>query len=137
MHRLEDLVIEAETPVPMTAIESLTHQIAVIARDEFRVLAAAHRIEEINVKAGRAKTRLTHLVAKHFILSAQAAHRGEANFWRQLDVLDEIVETRPEQRLPRMPVDQFHSIAAAGVPFAIRLPASGDEVPFDAPSPFA
>ena len=32
-----------------------------------------------------------------------------------------------------MPVDQLRSIT--GVPFAIRLPAAGDEVAFDAPCP--
>jgi hypothetical protein len=78
--------------------------------------------------------RLTHLVAKHFILSAQRAHRGEANFARQLAVLDDIVENSAEQRLPRMPVDQLRSVIGI-VPFTIPLPASGNEVPFDAPRP--
>jgi hypothetical protein len=133
MRGLEDLDIDAEIPAPMSAIESLTAQLAARARDEFRVLAAATRIEETNEKAGRAQVRLTHLVAKHFILSVQRAHQGEANFARQLTILDEIVESRPEQRLPRMPVDQLRSLI--GVPFAIRLPAAGDEMPFDAPRP--
>jgi hypothetical protein len=133
MATLDDLAIEAETPVPPSAVESLTAQLAARARDEFKVLAAAQRIEESNEAAGRAQLRLTHLVARHFILSVQRAHRGEANFARQLTVLDEIVETRAEQRLARMPVDQLRSIT--GVPFTIRLPASGNEVPFDASRP--
>jgi hypothetical protein len=133
MANLDDLAIEADAPVPMSAIESLTVQLAARAREEFRVVAAAERIEEANEKPGRAQLRLTHLVARHFILSVQRAHRGEPNFARQLAVLDEIVETRPEQRLPRMPVDELRSIT--GVPFVIRLPASGSEVPFDASRP--
>jgi hypothetical protein len=133
MRALEDLDIDAETPVPTSAIENLTAQLAARARDEFRVLAAATRIEEANEKAGRVQLRLTHLVAKHFILSAQRAHRGEANFARQLAVLDDIVKNSAEQRLPRMPVDQLRSLT--GVPFAIPLPASGNEISFDAPRP--
>jgi hypothetical protein len=133
MRGLEDLDIDAEKPVPMSAIESFTAELTTRARDEFRVLAAARRIEEANEKAGRAQLRLTHLVARHFILSVQRAHRGEPNFARQLPILDEIVESSPEQRLPRIPVDQLRSIA--GVPFAIRLPVAGDEMPFDAPRP--
>jgi len=133
MAGLDGLAIDADTPVPPSAAEDLTTRLVGRARDEFRVLAAARRIEEANEKAARAQVRLTHLVARHFILSVQRAHRGEANFRRQLAVLDEIVETSPEQRLPRMPVDQLRSIT--GVPFAIRLPASGNEVPFDAPRP--
>jgi hypothetical protein len=69
--------------VPISAIENLTGQLAARARDEFRVLAAATRVKGTNEKAGRAQVRLTHLVAKHFILSVQRAHRGEANFVRQ------------------------------------------------------
>jgi hypothetical protein len=134
MRDLEDLDIDAETPVPISAIESLTAQLAARARDEFRVLAAATRVEGANEKAGRAQVRLTHLVAKHFILSVQRAHRGEANFARQLAVLDDIVENSAEQRLPRMPVDQLRSVIGI-VPFTIPLPASGNEVPFDAPRP--
>jgi hypothetical protein len=133
MRGLEDLDIDAETPVPISAIESLTAQLTARVRDEFRVLAAAHRIEETNEKAGRAQVRLTHLVAKHFILSVQRAHRGEANFARQLTILDEIAESSAEQRLPRMPVEQLRSLT--GVPFAIRLPAAGDETAFDASRP--
>jgi hypothetical protein len=133
MSGVEDLDIDAETPVTTSAIEHFTAQLAARARDEFRVLAAATRIEEANEKAGRAQLRLTHLVAKHFILSAQRAHRGEANFARQLAVLDNIVENSAEQRLPRMPVDQLRSLT--GVPFTIRLPAAGDEAAFDAPRP--
>jgi hypothetical protein len=133
MWGLEDLDIDAEATVPIPAIESLTAQLTARARDELRVLAAATRIEETNEKAGRAQLRLTHLVAKHFILSVQRAHRGEANFARQLTILNEIVESSAEKRLPRMPVDQLRSIT--GVPFAIRLPAAGDEVAFDAPRP--
>jgi len=133
MSELEGLVIDADTPVPIAATESLSARLAARARDEFRVLAAARRIEEANERAGRAQFLLTHLVARHFILSVQRAQRGEANFSRQLAVLDEIVENSPEQRLPRMPVDQLRSIT--GVPFSIRLPASGNEVPFDAPRP--
>jgi hypothetical protein len=133
MADLDDLSIDAETPVPLSAVEDLGAQLAGRARDEFRVLAAASRIEEANGRAGRAQLRLTHLVARHFILSVQRAHRGETNWSRQLAVLDDIVESSAEQRLPRMPVDQLRSIT--GVPFAIRLPASGNEVPFDAPRP--
>jgi hypothetical protein len=133
MSGVEDLDIDAETTVTTSAIESLTAQLAARARDEFRVLAAAGRIEEINEKAGRAQARLTHLVAKHFILSAQRAHRGETNFARQLAILDEIAENSVEQRLPRMPVDQLRSLD--GVPFVIRLPAAGNDLPFDAPRP--
>jgi superfamily II DNA or RNA helicase len=133
MADLDDLAIDADTPVPPSAIESLRAHLAACAKDEFRVLAAARRIEEINERAGRAQLCLTHLVAKHFILSARRAHRDEANFARQLAVLDEIVKSSAEQRLPRMPVDQLRSIT--GVPFTIRLPASGSEVAFDAPRP--
>jgi hypothetical protein len=133
MRGLQDLDIDSETPVQMAAIESFTADLVARARDEFRVLAAASRIEETNEKAGRAQLRLTHLVAKHFIFSVQRSHRGEANFARQLTILDEVVESRPEQRLPRMPVDQLRSIT--GVSFVIRLPAAGDEMPFDAPRP--
>jgi len=130
---LEDLAIEEDTPVPASAVEELTAKLAARARDEFRVLAAAGRIEEANQKAARAQFRLTHLVAKHFILSVQRAHRGETNWSRQLKVLEEILETGPEKRVPRIPVDQLRSIT--GVPFAIHLPASGNETPFDAPRP--
>jgi hypothetical protein len=130
---LEGLVIDAETPVPVPAIEILTAQLAARAGDEFRVLAAAPRIEEANERAGRAQVRLTHLIAKHFILSTQRAHRAEPNFARQLTILDEIVDERAEIRLPRMPVDQLRSLT--GVPFTISLPASGNEVHFDAPRP--
>ena len=133
MSELEGLVLDADTPVPIAATESLSARLATRARDEFRVLAAARRIEEANERAGRAQFLLTHLVAKHFILSVQRAHRGEVNFSRQLDVLEEIVENSAEQRLPWLPVDQLRSIT--GVPFSIRLPASGNEVPFDAPRP--
>jgi superfamily II DNA or RNA helicase len=131
---LEGLVIDAETPVPVPAMETLTAQLAARARDEFRVLAAAPRIEETNETAGRAQVRLTHLIAKHFILSTQRAHRGELNFARQLTILDEIVDERAEIRLPRMPVDQLRSLTGV-VPFTIPLPASGNEVHFDAPRP--
>jgi superfamily II DNA or RNA helicase len=135
MNGLEDLVIEAETPVPVAAVESLTEKLAARAREEFRILAAASRIEEINAKAARAQRRLTHLVAKHFILSVQRAHRGDTNFARQLSILDDIVENSAEQRLPRIPVDQLRSIMEAGVPFERILPIAGREVPFDAPRP--
>jgi superfamily II DNA or RNA helicase len=130
---LDGLAIEEDTPVPTSAVQDLMAQLAARARDEFRVLAAARRIEEVNEKAGRAQFRLTHLVAKHFIQSVQRAHRGETNWSRQLKVLEEILETGPEKRLPRMPVDQLRSIT--GVPFAIHLPTSGNETPFDAPRP--
>jgi len=63
----------------------------------------------------------------------QAARRGEANFARQLAILDELAEDRAELRLPRMPVDQLRSLP--GVPFEIRLPASGTETHYDAPRP--
>jgi hypothetical protein len=131
MADLESLAIDEDTPVPVAAAERLEAQLSARARDDFRVLTAAQRIEEANRKAARAQFRLTHLVAKNFILSVQGAHRGEANWSRQLRVLEEILETGPEKRLPRMPVDELRLIT--GVPFAIRLPASGDEVPFDAP----
>jgi hypothetical protein len=98
-------------------------------------MAAAPRIEEINDKARKAQTRLTHLVAKHFILSVQRAQRGEANFARQLSILDDIVEESAEKRLPRMPVDQLRSMMDAGVPFALRLPTGASEVPLDVPRP--
>jgi hypothetical protein len=133
MSDLEGLVLDAETPVPISATESLSARLATCARDEFRVLAAARRIEEANERASRAQLLLTHLVARHFILSVQGAHRGEVNFSRQLAALDEIVANSAEQRLPRMPVDQLRLVT--GVPFAIRLPASGNEVPFDVPRP--
>lgn len=133
MANLAELEIEAGAHMPVSAIEAFTARLAARAREEFRLFAAARRIEEINEIAGRAQARLTRLVAKHFILSAQRAHRGEANFARQLAVLDDIVEHSAEQRLPRMPVDQLHSLN--GVPFAIRLPAAGGEVPFDAARP--
>ena len=73
-------------------------------------------IEEANERA--AQFLLTHRAARHFILSVQRAHRGQPNFSRQPDVLDEIVDKTAEQRLPRMPVDRLRSIV--GVPFAIR-----------------
>jgi hypothetical protein len=133
MTNLAELEIDADAQVPISAIEASTAQLAARAREEFRLLAAARRIEEINETAGRAQARLTRLIAKHFILSAQRAHRGEANFARQLAILDDIVEHSAEQRLPRMPVDQLRSLS--GVPFAIRLPAPGGEVPFDASRP--
>jgi hypothetical protein len=135
MSDLDELVIEAETAVPMAAVESLTDQLTARAKEEFRVLAAAGRIEEMNLRAKRAQTRLTHLVAKHLILSVQSARRGEANFARQLSILDEIVETTAEQRLPRMPVDELRPIIEAGVPFAFRLPAGSPELPVNAPRP--
>lgn len=131
--RLEELAIEEDTPAPASAVEDLTAKLAARARDEFRVFAAAGRIEEANQKAGGAQFRLTHLVAKHFVLSVQRAHRGESNWSHQLKVLEEILDTGLEKRLPRMPVDQLRSIT--GVPFAIQLPASGNETPFDAPRP--
>jgi hypothetical protein len=63
----------------------------------------------------------------------QAARRSDTNFARQLAILDELAEDRAELRLPRMPVDQLRSLD--GVPFAIRLPAAGNDLPFDAPRP--
>jgi hypothetical protein len=131
MRNLGDLEIDAETPVPTSAIESLKAQLAAGAMDEFRLLAASTRIEEANEKAGRAQLRLTHLIAKHFILSVQRAHRGKRT--SPVTILDEIVESSVEQRLPRMPVDQLRSLT--GVPFAIPLPVAGDEAAFDAPRP--
>jgi superfamily II DNA or RNA helicase len=131
--RLDELEIEANAQVPASAMEAFTAQLSAQAKEEFRLLAAARRIEEINETAGRAQARLTRLVAKHFILSAQRAHRGEANFARQLTVLDDITEKSAEQRLPRMPVDQLRSLV--GVPFVIPLPTAGGEAPFDAPRP--
>jgi hypothetical protein len=135
MSSLQDLIIEAETVVPADAIEKLTAQLAEVAKDEFRVFAAAARIEEINEKAARAQTRFAHLVARHFILSVQRAHRGEASFARQLSVLDDIVENGAVCRLPRMPVDDLRSIMDGGVPFTIPLPIGSREVAFDAPRP--
>jgi hypothetical protein len=119
----------------VTSIENFTDQLAAQVRDEFRLLTAAPRIEEINDRARKAQTRLTHLVAKHFILSLQQAHRGEANFARQLGILDDIVEESAEKRLARMPVDQLRSIMDAGVPFAFRLPAGASEMPLNVPRP--
>jgi hypothetical protein len=133
MANLDKLEIEADAHMPVSAIDAFTGQLAARARQEFRLLAAARRIEEINEAAGRAQARLTRLIAKHFILSAQREHRGEANFARQLAALDDITDKSAEQRLPRMPVDQLRSLS--GVPFAIPLPAAGGEVPFDAPRP--
>jgi hypothetical protein len=48
MRGLEDLDIDADTPVPTSAIVNLKVQLAARARDEFRVVAAATRIEEAN-----------------------------------------------------------------------------------------
>jgi superfamily II DNA or RNA helicase len=133
MRGLDNLDIAAEMPVPPGAIEHLKVELSARARSEFALLNATRHIEEANERAGRAQLRLTHLVAKHFILSVQAARRGEANFAAQLKVLDELVETRAEQRLPRIPVDQLRAIG--GVPFAIQLPAAGGETHYDAPRP--
>jgi superfamily II DNA or RNA helicase len=133
MSDLDDFAVEGEVPVPATAVEELRERLRALARDEFGLLAAAPRIEAANETAGRAQGRLTRLVAKHFILSMQAARRGETNFARQLAVLDELAEDRAELRLPRMPVDQLRSLS--GVPFEIRLPAAGTDVPLDAPRP--
>jgi hypothetical protein len=133
MSGLNGLDLDAQAPVPIAAIEDLRDRLRASARNDFGLLAAVARIEETNEAAGRAQEHLTRLVAKHFILSVQRARRAEANFARQLTILDELVETRPEQRLPRMPVDQLRSFS--GVPFVIRLPAAGNEVPFDASRP--
>jgi hypothetical protein len=133
MSDLDDLNVEGEVPVPPAAIEDLRERLGALARDEFGLLAAAPRTDAANETAGRAQGRLTRLVAKHFILSMQAARRSDANFARQLAILDELAEDRAELRLPRMPVDQLRSLA--GVPFEIRLPAAGNDVPFDAPRP--
>jgi hypothetical protein len=133
MSDLADLNLEGEVPVPPAAVEDLRERLHKLVRNEFPLLAAAPRIEAANATAGRAQGRLTRLVAKHFILSMQAARRGEANFARQLAILDELAEDRAELRLPRMPVDQLRSVD--GVPFEIRLPAAGNDVPFDAPRP--
>ncbi len=130
---IEGIDIDAEAPVPAAAVESLTAGLAARAREEFRVLAAARTIEELNEKAAHAQRRPTYLVAKSFVLSVQRAHRGEANFARQLAVLDEIVERSAEQRLARLPVDQLLSVK--GVPFQIQLPAAGSETHYDAPRP--
>ena len=130
---VDALEIDADTPVPAAAVEALADRLRALAREEFALLTAAARIEQANEASGRAQEHLTRLVARNFILSVQRDHRGEANFARQLAVLDELVESRPEQRLPRMPVNQLRSLA--GVPFVIRLPAAGDEVAFDAPRP--
>jgi superfamily II DNA or RNA helicase len=133
MRGIDETDFDVDTPVPEAAVETLAAELAWRARDEFRVLAAARDIEDINERAGRAQLKLTHLVARHFILSVQRAHRGEANFARQLSVLDEVVERSPEQRLSRLPVDQLRSIS--GVPFSIQSPAAGNEMHFDAPRP--
>ncbi len=133
MNDLNHLTVEGEVPVPPAAVEELRERLHTLARDEFGLVAAAPRIEAVNVTAGRSQAHLTRLVAKHFILSMQAARRGEANFARQLDILDELAADRAELRLPRMPVDQLRSLP--GVPFVIRLPAAGNDVPFDAPRP--
>jgi hypothetical protein len=135
MSGLDGLDLDAETPVPPAAIEDLRERLHALARTEFGLLGAATRIEQANEAAGKAQNRLTRLVAKHFILSMQAARRGEANFARQFDILDELAEERPELRLPRMPVDQLCSLSGAGVPFVIRLPAAGNDVPYDTPRP--
>jgi hypothetical protein len=63
----------------------------------------------------------------------QAARRSDANFARQLAILDELVEDRAELRLPRMPVDQLRSLS--GGPFEIRFPAAATDIPLDAPRP--
>jgi hypothetical protein len=133
MADLDGLAVDAETPVPCEALDNVRAELAIRAGKDFQLLAAARRIEEANEAAGRSQARLTRLVARHFILSAQRARRGEANFWRQLAILDDIVEHCAEQRLPRMPVDQLRSVS--GVPFAIRLPGAGSEMHFDAPRP--
>jgi hypothetical protein len=133
MTDLENLSVEGEVPVPPAAIEDLHERLRAVARNEFGLLEAVPRIEAANETAGRAQGRLTRLVAKHFILSMQAARRSDTNFARQLAILDELAEDRAELRLPRMPVDQLRSLD--GVPFAIRLPAAGNDLPFDAPRP--
>jgi hypothetical protein len=133
MSGLDGLEIDADTPVPASAVDRLRAEFVARAREEFRLLAAAERIEKANEAAGRAQARLTRLVAKYFILCAQRAHRGETSFARQLAVLDEIAKERVELRLPGMPVDQLRSLS--GVPFSIRLPAAGNEMHFDAPRP--
>lgn len=133
MSDLDDLAVEGEASVPPEAVEELRERLHALARDEFGLLATAPRIEAANEAAGRAQGRLTRLVAKHFILSMQAARRGEANFARQLDILDELAADRAELRLPRVPVDQLRALL--GVPFAIRLPVVGNDAPFDAPRP--
>jgi hypothetical protein len=133
MRGVDEIDFDVDTPVPAAAVETLAAELAQRARDEFWVLAAARDIEDVNERAGRAQLRLTHLVARHFIMSVQRVHRGEANFARQLSVLEEIVERSPEQRLSRLPVDQLRSIS--GVPFSIQPPAAGNEMHFDAPRP--
>lgn len=135
MSAVADLVIDADAPVPAEAIEILRHILSTGVREEFRLLAAASRIKEMNEKAARAQTRLAHVVAKHFILSVQRAHRGDANFARQLAVLDNIVEGCNEQRLPRMLVNELRTTSEAGVPFVFRLPAGASELPLNVPRP--
>jgi hypothetical protein len=132
MSGLRALEIDPETPVPTSDAQRLTGELVARAREEFQLLAAAERVETVNQSAGRAQARLTRLVAKHFILSAQT-YRGETSFARQLNILDEITKERAELRLPRMPVDQLRLVS--GVPFSIPLPATGTEMHFDAPRP--
>jgi hypothetical protein len=92
MTDLENLSVEGEVPVPPAAIEDLHERLRAVARNEFGLLEAVPRIEAANETAGRAQGRLTRLVAKHFILSMQAARRSDTNFARQLAILDELAE---------------------------------------------
>jgi superfamily II DNA or RNA helicase len=133
MSGLDGLEIDPQTPVPASAVDRLRVELAARAREEFRLLAAAERIEKANEAAGRAQARLTRLVARYFILSAQRTHRSETSFARQLAILDEIAKERVELRLPGLPVDQLCTLS--GVPFSIRPPAAGNEMHFDAPRP--
>lgn len=126
-------VVAADAAVPSSAIAELRQQLSLLARDDFRLLAAAARIEVANETAGRAQERLSRLAARHFILSVRGVKRGDANFARQLTILDDLAETRHEIRLPGIPVDQLRAIS--GVPFEIRLPTAGSEIPFDASRP--
>jgi hypothetical protein len=59
MSELKNPEIDEHVPVPLSAVESLTAQLAARAGDEFRILAAAPRIEEANQKAGRAQFLLS------------------------------------------------------------------------------
>jgi superfamily II DNA or RNA helicase len=59
MSALDDLEIDAETPVPPAAIEALEAELAARARVEFAVLNAARGIEEANERVGHAQSRLT------------------------------------------------------------------------------
>jgi superfamily II DNA or RNA helicase len=132
MQELDALRLDETHLLTDAEVEPLRRRLAVMAHQAWQTPQAVSRIEAVNEAAGHSQELLDYLVIDDFLRWRLRAGEADQGFWREAQVLDELVhDARMPSRVRRIP--SAFARRLSDVLFDVTIPQTGTESRVEAP----